>query len=59
MLEIHYWKGKRIGLTLYKMSNGTYRLGIWKLHKLGSEYGGYKNEWATNWWKFIDIGREK
>jgi len=56
MLEIPYWKSKRIGFTLYKMSNGTYRLGIWKLYKLGNEFGGYKGDWGSSWWKFIDIG---
>lgn len=51
-LEISYWFGKRLGITIYKMSNGIYRIGIWKLYRLG-------NEWLMNWWKFIDIGREK
>ena len=58
-IEIPYWKGKRIMFTLYKSSNGIYRLGVWKLDKLSKEYGGHKGEWGTNWWKFYDIGRGK
>jgi len=58
-LEFPYWFGKRIGITSYKMSNGVLRIGIWKLDRLGKEYGSYEGEWGTNWWKFIDIGRKK
>lgn len=58
-IEVPYWIGKRLGITLYKMSNGVFRIGIWKFHKLGKEYGGHKDEWGFNWWKFIDIGRGK
>jgi hypothetical protein len=56
--EFYYWINKKIGFTLYKISNGDkyiYKLGIWKYKKLGKEYGGYKGEWGTNWWKFFDI----
>lgn len=56
-IEIPYWIGKKLGITLYKMSNGILRIGIWKFYKLGKEYGSYKDEWGFNWWKFIDIGR--
>lgn len=40
---------------LYNKEKYVYRLGIWKLNKLGKEYGGHKGEWGTNWWKFYDI----
>lgn len=58
-IEIPYWKNKRMEFTLYKMSNGVFRLGIWKIYLLGEEYGSYKGEWGFNWWKFIDIGKGK
>lgn len=51
-IEIPYWIDKRLGFTLCKINNGVYRLGIWKLFK-------FRNEWVTNWWKFIDVGRGK
>ena len=58
-IKIPYWKNRRIEFTLYRMSNGLFRLGIWKLDKLGKEYGSHKGEWGSNWWKFIDLWKGK
>lgn len=58
-IEIPYWKNKRIGFTLYKMSNGVFRIGIWNIYRLGKKYGSHEGEWGSSWRKFIDVGRAK
>lgn len=56
--EIPYWKDKKLIITLHKIIGEkfyAYRLGVWKYHRFGEEYGGHKDEWGTRWWKFYDL----
>jgi len=53
-VEIPYFPGRRLGITLYRLRIGKLRLMITPLFKI-RELPEYKDEWFYKRWWFVDL----